>query len=91
MELRIEAQKQTLATRDESIRRLLEMLQSKAGVEVVGAAYADADRMHIERLNEQTLYDEKKIEKLENLLLQKDKEVEFLAQVRKRRLCIEMH
>lgn len=31
MELRIETQKQTLAARDESIKKLLEMLQSKGG------------------------------------------------------------
>jgi len=29
MELRIETQKQTLATRDESIRKLMDMLQAK--------------------------------------------------------------
>ena len=81
MELRIDAQKQTLATRDESIRRLLEMLQSKSGAEVVGKSYVEADRLLIERLSEQTLHDERKIEKLENVVLQKDKEVEMLSQV----------
>ena len=81
MELRIDAQKQTLATRDESIRRLLEMLQSKNGAEVVGKSYVEADRLLIERLSEQTLHDERKIEKLENVVLQKDKEVEMLSQV----------
>ena len=81
MELRIDAQKQTLATRDESIRRLLEMLQSKNGAEMVGKAYVEADRLLIERLSEQTLHDERKIEKLENVVLQKDKEVEMLSQV----------
>jgi len=30
MELRIETQKQTLATRDESIKKLMDMLQSKS-------------------------------------------------------------
>jgi len=32
MELRIETQKQTLATRDESIRKLMDMLQAKGDV-----------------------------------------------------------
>ncbi len=39
MELRIETQKQTLAARDESIKKLLEMLQSKG--EHVGHSWAD--------------------------------------------------
>ena len=36
MELRIETQKQTLSARDESIKKLLEMLQSKGQYVMIG-------------------------------------------------------
>ena len=77
MELRIETQKQTLTTRDESIRKLLEMLKGKGHA----VQQFEDDRGQIERLNDRALHDERRIEKLEKLLEQRDKEISFLAEV----------
>ena len=92
MELRIETQKQTLTTRDESIKKLLAMLQSKSGgggggaasaaaAEVAAAQQYEDDRREIERLTERTMSDGRRIQQLERLLEQRDKEVTFLAEV----------
>lgn len=75
MELRIETQKQTLSARDESIKKLLEMLQSK-GLPSKG----------MEEENEKTrrmVEAESQLNHLEVILDQKDKENLHLREVRK--------
>eukprot|EP00062_Callorhinchus_milii_P013334 gi/632961336/ref/XP_007896702.1/ PREDICTED: ELKS/Rab6-interacting/CAST family member 1 isoform X3 [Callorhinchus milii] len=66
MELRIETQKQTLCARDESIKKLLEMLQSKG----LSSKAAEEDHERTRRLAEA----EMQVNQLENLLDQKEKE-----------------
>lgn len=71
MEIRIATQKQTLAARDESIKKLLEMLQSKG----LGVKQLDADRVEIETFRNMALEEEKKRKQLESVLEEKAKEV----------------
>lgn len=71
MEIRIATQKQTLSARDESIKKLLEMLQSKG----LGVKQLDADRVEIETLRNIALEEEKKRKQLESVLEEKAKEV----------------
>ncbi|XP_032893411.1 ELKS/Rab6-interacting/CAST family member 1 isoform X3 [Amblyraja radiata] len=66
MELRIETQKQTLSARDESIKKLLEMLQSKG----LSSKVTEEDHERIRRLAEAEML----VNQLENILDQKDKE-----------------
>ncbi|XP_076861436.1 LOW QUALITY PROTEIN: ELKS/Rab6-interacting/CAST family member 1 [Brachyhypopomus gauderio] len=66
MELRIETQKQTLGARDESIKKLLEMLQSKG----LSAKASEEDHERTRRLAEAEMH----IHHLESLLDQRDKE-----------------
>ncbi|XP_078272937.1 ELKS/Rab6-interacting/CAST family member 1-like isoform X1 [Rhinoraja longicauda] len=66
MELRIETQKQTLSARDESIKKLLEMLQSKA----LSSKATEEDHERIRRLAEAEML----VNQLENIIDQKDKE-----------------
>ncbi|XP_028850413.1 ERC protein 2 isoform X7 [Denticeps clupeoides] len=49
MEMRIEAQKQTLGARDESIKKLLEMLQSKG---LPGAGLDDDESLHLREIDQ---------------------------------------
>ncbi|XP_069759621.1 ELKS/Rab6-interacting/CAST family member 1-like isoform X2 [Narcine bancroftii] len=66
MELRIETQKQTLSARDESIKKLLEMLQSKG----LSSKVIEEDHERIRRLAEAEML----VNQLENSLEQKEKE-----------------
>lgn len=73
MELRIETQKQTLSARDESIKKLLEMLQSKG----LSAKATEEDHERTRRLAEAEMH----IHHLESLLEQKEKENNMLREV----------
>ncbi|KAJ8008800.1 hypothetical protein DPEC_G00082180 [Dallia pectoralis] len=77
MELRIDTQKQTLGARDESIKKLLEMLQSKG----LSAKATEEDHERTRRLAEA----EMNIHHLDSLLEQKDKETGTLREELQRR------
>ncbi|XP_059834046.1 ELKS/Rab6-interacting/CAST family member 1-like isoform X2 [Hypanus sabinus] len=66
MELRIETQKQTLSARDESIKKLLEMLQSKG----LSSKAIEEDHERIRSLAEAEMV----VNQLENIIEQKEKE-----------------
>ncbi|XP_073400257.1 ELKS/Rab6-interacting/CAST family member 1 isoform X4 [Dendrobates tinctorius] len=72
MELRIETQKQTLNARDESIKKLLEMLQSKG----VSSKVMEEDHERTRRLAEAEMH----VHHLESLLDQKEKESTMLRE-----------
>ncbi|KAI4900804.1 hypothetical protein NFI96_026034 [Prochilodus magdalenae] len=72
MELRIDTQKQTLGARDESIKKLLEMLQSKG----LSAKVSEEDHERTRRLAEAEMH----IHHLESLLDQRDKETSALRE-----------
>ncbi|XP_020644678.1 ELKS/Rab6-interacting/CAST family member 1 isoform X11 [Pogona vitticeps] len=78
MELRIETQKQTLNARDESIKKLLEMLQSKG----LSAKATEEDHERTRRLAEAEMH----VHHLETLLEQKEKENNMLREEMHRRL-----
>ncbi|XP_059114469.1 ELKS/Rab6-interacting/CAST family member 1 isoform X4 [Peromyscus eremicus] len=77
MELRIETQKQTLSARDESIKKLLEMLQSKG----LSAKATEEDHERTRRLAEAEMH----VHHLESLLEQKEKENTMLREEMHRR------
>ncbi|XP_028970283.2 ELKS/Rab6-interacting/CAST family member 1 isoform X12 [Esox lucius] len=77
MELRIDTQKQTLGARDESIKKLLEMLQSKG----LSAKATEEDHERTRRLAEAEMH----IHHLDGLLEQKDKETSSLREELHRR------
>uniref|UniRef100_A0A8C2BM48 ELKS/RAB6-interacting/CAST family member 2 n=1 Tax=Cyprinus carpio TaxID=7962 RepID=A0A8C2BM48_CYPCA len=70
MELRIETQKQTLGARDESIKKLLEMLQSKGLPPASGRASDEEEQERARRIAEA----ENQLGHLEVILDQKEKE-----------------
>ncbi|KAM9467724.1 ELKS/Rab6-interacting/CAST family member 1 isoform 2-T2 [Clarias gariepinus] len=72
MELRIDTQKQTLNARDESIKKLLEMLQSKG----LSAKVSEEEHERTRRLAEAEMH----IHHLESLLEQRDKETSALRE-----------
>ncbi|KAI7791955.1 putative ELKS/Rab6-interacting/CAST family member 1 [Triplophysa rosa] len=72
MELRIDTQKQTLSARDESIKKLLEMLQSKG----LSAKASEEDHERTRRLADAEMH----IHHLESLLEQREKEVVLLRE-----------
>uniref|UniRef100_A0A8C2AHS4 ELKS/RAB6-interacting/CAST family member 1 n=1 Tax=Cyprinus carpio TaxID=7962 RepID=A0A8C2AHS4_CYPCA len=74
MELRIDTQKQTLCARDESIKKLLEMLQSKG----LSAKANEEDHERTRRLADAEMH----IHHLESLLEQREKEIVLLREVR---------
>lgn len=74
MELRIETQKQTLNARDESIKKLLEMLQSKG----LPSKSLEDDNERTRRMAEA----ESQVSHLEVILDQKEKENIHLREVR---------
>ncbi|XP_064417751.1 ELKS/Rab6-interacting/CAST family member 1 isoform X2 [Latimeria chalumnae] len=78
MELRIETQKQTLGARDESIKKLLEMLQSKG----LSAKATEEDHDRTRRLAEAEMH----VNQLENLMEQKEKENAMLRETMDRYL-----
>ncbi|GAA6074350.1 ELKS/Rab6-interacting/CAST family member 1 isoform X1 [Tachysurus ichikawai] len=77
MELRIDTQKQTLNARDESIKKLLEMLQSKG----LSAKVSEEEHERTRRLAEAEMH----IHHLESLLEQRDKETSALREELHRR------
>ncbi|KAM9403067.1 ELKS/Rab6-interacting/CAST family member 1-like [Salvelinus alpinus] len=77
MELRIDSQKQTLGARDQSIKKLLEMLQSKG----LSAKASEEDHERTRRLAEAEMH----IHHLDSLLEQKDKETTALREELHRR------
>ncbi|KAM9040712.1 ELKS/Rab6-interacting/CAST family member 1-like isoform 2-T3 [Megaptera novaeangliae] len=77
MELRIETQKQTLNARDESIKKLLEMLQSKG----LSAKATEEDHERTRRLAEAEMH----VHHLESLLERKEKENALLREEMHRR------
>ncbi|XP_015208552.2 ELKS/Rab6-interacting/CAST family member 1 isoform X6 [Lepisosteus oculatus] len=77
MELRIDTQKQTLGARDESIKKLLEMLQSKG----LSAKASEEDHERTRRLAEAEMH----VHHLESLLEQKEKETAALREELHRR------
>ncbi|XP_022081370.1 ELKS/Rab6-interacting/CAST family member 1-like isoform X3 [Acanthaster planci] len=76
MEIRSETQKQTLAARDESIKKLLEMLQSKG---LPAKHLAEAEREEADRLRSKVVEAESRILQLETMLDQRDRERSRLA------------
>ncbi|XP_041933813.1 ELKS/Rab6-interacting/CAST family member 1-like, partial [Alosa sapidissima] len=77
MELRIEAQKQTLAARDRSVQKLLQMLQNKQ----TSATATEEDHERTRRLADAQMH----THHLENVLQQKDKEISTLREELQRR------
>uniref|UniRef100_A0A3Q3X533 Uncharacterized protein n=1 Tax=Mola mola TaxID=94237 RepID=A0A3Q3X533_MOLML len=73
MELRIDTQKQTLGARDESIKKLLEMLQSKGP----SAKASEEDQERTRRLADAEMHRHH----LESLLDQRDREIAALREV----------
>uniref|UniRef100_A0A4W6DXH2 ELKS/RAB6-interacting/CAST family member 1a n=1 Tax=Lates calcarifer TaxID=8187 RepID=A0A4W6DXH2_LATCA len=78
MELRIDTQKQTLGARDESIKKLLEMLQSKGGP---SAKASEEDQERTRRLADAEMHRHH----LESLLDQRDREITALREELHRR------
>lgn len=78
LELRIETQKQTLASRDESIKKLMEMLQSKG----VGGQMLDEQRMEMERLKSRLIESEARARHLETMLDTRDRDIGKLDELR---------
>ncbi|XP_051974997.1 ELKS/Rab6-interacting/CAST family member 1 [Xyrauchen texanus] len=72
MELRIDTQKQTLNARDESIKKLLEMLQSKG----LSAKASEEDHERTRRLADAEMH----IHHLDSLLEQREKEITLLRE-----------
>lgn len=78
MELRIETQKQTLTARDESIKKLLEMLQSKG----LNTKKLEGDQEDMDRMRSKVVESETRVIKLQKLLEQRDKEMGSFMNVR---------
>ncbi|XP_041460662.1 ELKS/Rab6-interacting/CAST family member 1-like isoform X3 [Lytechinus variegatus] len=70
MELRIETQKQTLTARDESIKKLLEMLQSKG----LNTKKLEGDQEEMDRMRSKVVEAEARVIKLQKLMEQRDME-----------------
>ncbi|ELU00655.1 hypothetical protein CAPTEDRAFT_42317, partial [Capitella teleta] len=87
MELRIETQKQTLTARDESIKRLLEMLQSKG----LARGQLDDDRLEADQLRAKNLENEQRLRKLEAMLEAKDREIFRVKEVGHLACCGHFH
>ncbi|XP_023240545.1 ELKS/Rab6-interacting/CAST family member 1-like [Centruroides sculpturatus] len=77
MEVRMEAQKQTLAAREESIKKLMEMLQNKG----IGNKLMEEERKEVERLKTKLIETEARACHLENLLEVRDKDVGKLKEM----------
>ncbi|XP_041348362.1 ELKS/Rab6-interacting/CAST family member 1-like isoform X2 [Gigantopelta aegis] len=76
MELRIGTQKQTLAARDESIKKLLEMLQSKG----LATGKLEEERKEVEQLQSQVIENEQRVRQLVKTLDERDKLVNELKE-----------
>lgn len=79
MEIRIETQKQTLLARDESIKKLLEMLQSK-GLSSA-AQKIEAERQEMEKLHTRVIEGERKVRQLQSSLTHKEKDISASREV----------
>lgn len=77
MEIRISTQKQTLIARDESIKKLLEMLQSKG----LSTSQIDNDRKEIENLRSRVYECDCRLQHLDYVVEQKDKELSISKEV----------
>ena len=77
MEIRIETLKQTLAARDESIKKLLEMLQSKG----LSTKHLEVEREEADRLRSKVVEAVSRILQLETMLDQRNRERGRLADV----------
>lgn len=71
MELRIETQKQTLAARDDSIKKLMEMLQNKG----IGGKIMEEERIEYERMRTRNIELETRLRHIESHLETKEKEL----------------
>lgn len=71
MELRIETQKQSLAARDESIKKLMDMMQSKG----YSSKIMEEERIEFERLRTRNIELETRQKHLESVLEIKEKEI----------------
>lgn len=87
LELRIETQKQTLQARDESIKKLLEMLQNKG----VGGKMLEEERMQFEFMQARLIESENRMHHYETLVRNRDQELtktkrldEFRAEIQRR-------
>lgn len=78
LELRIETQKQTLASRDESIKKLMEMLQNKG----VGSHALEEQRVEMERLRGRLIESEARARHLETMLDTRDRDMGKLDELR---------
>jgi len=70
LELRIETQKQTLASRDDSIKRLMEAMQSKG----LGGKFLEEDRLEMERIRTRNIELETRLRHMEAIMESKDKD-----------------
>lgn len=84
MELRMETQKQTLGARDESIKKLLEMLQSKGLPGGPGRVNEEEEQERARRIAEA----EAQLGHLEVILDQKEKENIHLREVQEYMACV---
>ena len=77
MELRLETQKQTLAARDGSIKKLLEMLQSKG----LAADKIEETQKELEKVRVEKIEDHKKMKELQDSISEKQQEITDLKEV----------
>ncbi|GFO27652.1 Elks/rab6-interacting/cast family member 1 [Plakobranchus ocellatus] len=77
LEIRIESQKQTLSARDESIKKLLEMLHSKG----VNVTKIEEDCQQLEMMTERLKMEEHRRKQLEEELAKRDLTVKELTQI----------
>lgn len=84
LELRIETQKQTLSSRDESIKKLMEAMQSKG----ISSKMMEEERMEMERLRTRNIELETRMRHLESMAEIKDKDAYKVSYIYSTRLFI---
>ena len=87
LELRIETQKQTLASRDESIKKLMEAMQSKG----ISNKMLEEERMEGDRLRTRNIELETRLRRMESVAEIKEKDALKVSFVDERcpcRVCI---
>ena len=77
LELRVDTQKQTLTARNESIKKLLEMLQSKG----LAVKQITDDQVEVERYQNRAYEEEKRRKEVEDVLQRRDGEIVKLNEV----------
>ena len=77
MDLRLETQKQTLAARDGSIKKLLEMLQSKG----LAADKIEESQKELEKVRVEKIEDQKKMKELQDSISEKERTIADLKEV----------